>query len=104
VPRDRLRFPLVQIVVSDAARTLIEERGGRLFVRVNTARCCGRLQTLEAKSEVENAADYRSAVADDGFEVFVPRNLARLPEELHLEARRFPRRIEAYWDGCAWIV
>jgi hypothetical protein len=27
-----------------------------------------------------------------------------LPDELHLEARRFPRRIEAYWNGCAWIA
>jgi hypothetical protein len=39
-----------------------------------------------------------------GFELFVPVTLRRLPDELHVEARRFPRRIEAYWNGCAWIV
>ena len=94
----------MQIVATDEARTLIEERGGRLFVRVKTAHCCGRLQTLEAKSQVENAAEYRSAAVADGLEVLVPRNLARLPDQLQLEARRFPRRIEAYWDGCAWVA
>jgi hypothetical protein len=94
----------MQIVATDEARKLIEERGGRLFVRVKTARCCGRLQTLEAKSQVENASEYRSAAVEDGLEILVPRNLARLPEELQLEARRFPHRIEAYWDGCAWVA
>jgi len=39
-----------------------------------------------------------------GFELYVPAALGRLPDELHVEARRFPRRIEAYWNGCAWIV
>jgi hypothetical protein len=36
--------------------------------------------------------------------VLVPASLARLPDELHVEVRRFPRRVEAYWNGCAWIV
>ena len=94
----------VEIVVSDEARKLIAERGGRLYVSVKTARCCNRLQTLATRSSVENAADYRSAAAEDGFELFLPRNLARAPDELHLDVRRFPRRVEAYWDGCAWIV
>jgi hypothetical protein len=94
----------VEIVVSDEARKLIAERGGRLYVSVKTARCCNRLQTLATKSTVENTADYRPAPADDGFELFLPRHLSRLPDELHLAVRRFPRRLEAYWDGCAWIV
>ena len=40
----------------------------------------------------------------NGFDLHLPAGLARLPDELHLEARRFPRRVEAYWDGCAWVV
>ena len=43
-------------------------------------------------------------LATDGFELYVPAGLARLPEELHLEVQRFPRRVEAYWNGCAWLV
>lgn len=94
----------MQIVASEDARTLITERGGRLYVSVHTAPCCGRLQTLKATSDVTNAASYRLVAASDEFELFVPLNLARLPQQLHLEVRRFPRRIEAYWNGCAWIT
>ena len=94
----------MRIVVSDEARRLIAERGGRLYVSVKTARCCGRLQTLAAQSTVGNAADYETAAAEDGLELLLPRTLGRAPEELHLEVRRFPRRVEAFWDGCAWIT
>ena len=39
-------------------------------------------------------------MADDAFEIWAPARLARLPSELHVEVRRFPRRrVEAYWDG-----
>jgi hypothetical protein len=95
---------LVHIVASDEARKLIAERGGRLYVSVKTARCCNRLQTLAPRSTVGDADEYRSAAAVDGFELYLPRNLGRVPDELHLAVRRFPRRLEAYWDGCAWIV
>jgi hypothetical protein len=29
---------------------------------------------------------------------------ARMPDELHLEVRRYPRRVEPYWNGCAWVI
>ena len=93
----------MQVVASDEARALVAARGGRLYVSVKTARCCGRLKTLEARSEAKDGADYVSAAVDDGLEIFMPRNLVR-PDQLDLEARRFPRRVEAYWNGCAWIV
>jgi hypothetical protein len=38
----------------------------------------------------------------DGFELYFPAGLDELPEELHVGVRRFPRRIEPYWNGCAW--
>jgi len=94
----------MQVVASDEARALIAERGGRLYVSVTTQRCCRSVQMLEARTDVARAAEYRSAGTEGGFELFLPRALARLPEELHVEARRFPRRVEAYWNGCAWIV
>ena len=32
-------------------------------------------------------------------------DLRELPDELHVELKRFPRRhVEAYWNGCAWLV
>jgi hypothetical protein len=36
--------------------------------------------------------------------VHLPRGLTRLRDELHIELRRFPRRLESYWDGCAWVT
>jgi hypothetical protein len=59
---------------------------------------------LESATEPRRGLAFRRAAEDD-FEVFVPTGLARLPQELHVEIRRFPRRrVEAFWDGCAWIV
>jgi hypothetical protein len=60
--------------------------------------------TLAAATTVRNTEGYRSLGQAAGFELLVPRNLARLPDRLDIVARRFPLRVEAYWDGCAWIV
>lgn len=94
----------MRVVASAEARGLIAERGGRLYVSVRTQRCCRGVQTLVARTDVAQASEYRPAGAAAGFELFLPRALARLPDELHVEVRRHPRRIEAYWDGCAWVV
>lgn len=93
----------MKIVASDEARELIVEQGGRLYVSVKGGRCCGGTKMLAARTEVKDDSVYASAVVADGFELFFPR-VARLPEVLNVEARRFPRRIEAYWNGCAWVA
>jgi predicted transcriptional regulator of viral defense system len=94
----------MRVVATDEARALIAERGGRLYVSVRKARCCGGLQTLATATEVANAVEYKSAAVDGEIEVLVPRRLARMPDQLELEVRRRPRRIEAYWNGCAWVA
>jgi hypothetical protein len=94
----------MQVIATDDARLFVDERGGRLYVAVKKARCCGGAMTLTADTSVRRPDDYRSLGRDAGFELLVPRDLARLPDTLEIEARRFPLRIEAYWDGCAWIV
>jgi len=91
------------IVASEEARELIAEQGGRLYVFVKAGRCCGGTKMLAAKTAVKDDGEYASVGTADGFELFFPHD-ARLPAELRVEARRFPRRIEAYWDGCAWVV
>ena len=95
---------MTQLVVSDAARELIKERGGRLYVRMKKARCCGAVTTLVSSTEPPAGVEFCRIQGDSNFEVFLPAHLGRLPDELHVEARRFPRRIEAYWNGCAWVV
>jgi hypothetical protein len=94
----------VRVIATDEARRFISERGGRLYVTVKKARCCGGTMTLAAATTVRDTERYRSLGQDSGFELLVQRDLARLPDRLEIEARRFPLRVEAYWDGCAWIA
>jgi hypothetical protein len=95
----------MDVVAPDGAVDLIRERGGRLYVWTKRTRCCGGgFSTLDAATEAPPRIQFQRVDEDAGFELFVPVTLGRLPDELHLEARRFPRRIEAYWNGCAWIV
>jgi hypothetical protein len=48
--------------------------------------------------------EFRRIATSEGLELLVPSRLARLPDELHLDGRRFLRRVEAYWDGSAWVI
>ena len=38
------------------------------------------------------------------FELYLPTHLAILPDELHVETRGRSGRIQAYWNGLAWVV
>ena len=95
---------LVHLVVSDAAAELIREQGGRLYVWPQKARCCGALTTLRTASDPPAGKQFRRVTGTDQLDVFFPTRLARLPQELHVDVRRFPRRVEAYWNGCAWVA
>jgi hypothetical protein len=72
----------------------IEERGGRLYVWLQRGRCCGRLTTLATASTPPRGKEFRHVDGAD-FELYLPSSLRRVPEELQLELRRFPRRVEA---------
>jgi hypothetical protein len=44
-------------------------------------------------------------VADEArFELYLPTSLAYVPDALHLDVQRFPRRVEAYWNNCAYVI
>ena len=94
----------MDVVVSDRAAELIAERGGRLYVWLKRGSCCGTVTTLAAASEPQAGKAFRRVADTECFELYVPSALDRLPDELHLDVRRFPRRVEAYWDGCAWVT
>jgi hypothetical protein len=94
----------VRVVASEPALELIAEQGGRLYVWPQKARCCGGLTTLVTACEPPPGKEFRRAETCDRFELYLPAGLAPLPDELHVEAHRFPRRIESYWNGCAWVV
>ncbi|HEY2309815.1 MAG TPA: hypothetical protein VGH46_01725 [Gaiellaceae bacterium] len=93
----------MQLVVSDDAAELIRERGGHLNVWPKKARCCGGLITLRTSTSAPHR-DFRQVASGERFQVLVPATLSPLPDELHVELRRHPRRVEAYWNGCAWVI
>jgi hypothetical protein len=94
----------MRVIAPDPAVQLIEQRGGRLFVWPTRSRCCGALARLESSTEPPPNRVFRQVDAGSAFELFLPERLVSLPEELHVAIRRFPRRVEAYWNGCAWIA
>jgi len=94
----------MRLLVSEPAAELIAERGGRLYVWPTRARCCGGVTRLVSASTTPNGKEFRRVDPAGECEVYLPIGLSRLPAELHVELRRYPRRIESYWDGCAWVV
>ncbi len=95
----------MRVVASEPALQFVRERGGRLYVWTASSRCCrGGLTLLRASTEPAPDREFRRVPSDE-VDVFLPAQLKQLPEELHLDLHRFPRRhVEAYWDGCAWVV
>ena len=94
----------MRVVVSDSAAELIEERGRRVFVWLKKGRCCGGVTVLGTSSEPPRRKKFVRAEADEAFELYLDARISQLPDELHLDLRRFPRRVEAYWNGCAWVI
>ena len=96
----------IEIVTSPEARSFIRERGGLLFVWISNHRGLrGHLSLLRTTTELPpGALDYERLEAK-GFLVFLHPRMVRRPRSLHLEVRgRFRRRLEAYWDGCAFVI
>jgi hypothetical protein len=93
----------MRVVASGSALGSIEEGGGRLYVWLKRGSCCGNVTTLATASAPPPGKEFRLVDSAD-FELYLPVSLTRIPDELHLELRRFPRRVEAYWNGCAWVV
>jgi hypothetical protein len=94
----------MRVVVSDSASELIGAQGGRLYVWLKRARCCGSVTTLVSASEPPADMEFRQVESGGEFELYLPTGLGRLPDELHLDVGRRRRRVGAYWDGCVWVV
>lgn len=94
----------MRVVASEPAAELIRTKGGHLYVWLKSGHCCGAVTTLAAGTERPAGRDFRRVDNVEGFELYLPSALRRVPDELHVGLRRFPRRVEAYWDGCAWVI
>jgi len=94
----------VEIVASAEVREFIAARGGRLFVWISVHRgvcCC--LVLLETATELPDSRDlYFRRICVEGFDLYLEARQRIWPKTLELAVRR--RRIEAYWNGLAWIA
>lgn len=94
----------MRVVASEQASELIEAQGGRLYVWLKRGRCCGNVTTLSTANEPPAEKAFRQVESDAAFALYLPAALSRLPDELHLDVSRRRRRVEAYWNGCVWVV
>jgi hypothetical protein len=96
----------MRVLASPEARVYIREHGGLLFVWVKAPRSMirGAVRLLKTSTEPpEDALDWQR-VESHGFVLFLPPGL-RKPRELHLAVRGWSRRrVDAFWEGCAFII
>ena len=95
----------MQVLSTPEARSFIHERGGLLFVWVKRhGSIRGVLRLLRSSTEPPRDAFEWQRVETKGFVLFLPPGL-RKPRELHVEIRGFlRRRVEVFWEGCAFIL
>jgi hypothetical protein len=93
----------MRLMVTAPAVEAIGEHGGRLYVWPRRSRCCGGVTTLAVATAPPADRDFRRYEAPN-FGLYLPAHLASLPDELHIDAHGRSRRIQAYWNGCAWVV
>lgn len=90
---------------TDAAREVIREAGGTLYVWTSEHACCsGPLTLLETGLGEPSGRPRRfERVAADGFDVLYDRGLRRRPDELVIELRGRRRRVVAFWNDQAYV-
>jgi hypothetical protein len=96
----------MKVVASPEAAALIRERGGRLFVWAASKACCGGTRFIESATNPPSIAGRFEPIEAEGFELFLrPAGVDLFPDELHIDVkgRRHPH-VEAYWNGCAFLV
>jgi hypothetical protein len=96
----------MEIEAEPEVRSFIRERGGLLFVRARRASVWpgGGITMLQATTTPpDDALDWRR-IESYGFLVFVPKAM-KLPKTLTLQVHgRLRRRVDALWDGCAYVI
>jgi hypothetical protein len=94
----------MRIEATADAMKLIRARGGMLFVWIEAG--MRGLRFLRTSTEPPpDALDWNRTETREGFLVFTPPEM-RLPKTLGLEVRGFLTRlkINALWNGCAFVV
>src|SRR6266702_3229189 len=97
----------MRVEVSTEAAGLVRERGGRLWVWAARPRLCcwGTPAFMHAATEQPLDVDGFSRLPADGLNVWFRAPAGRLPAvlEIGLHGRRRPK-VEAYWEGCRYML
>lgn len=95
---------LVDVVLSDEARTYVAEHGGVVHVRPHAHRCCtGQLTLLDTSTEAPDGDGTAVAFAAGDLSVRYHGKPEAGPGLLSIELRgRLRRHLVAFWDGCAY--
>ena len=95
----------MKIVATAEAALLLEAEGGRIYVRTDRSRCCSGPMTYLLTSTDPVEGHQFELVGGEGFECwFDPGNLTP-PDEIHLDVKGWrKKRVEAYWNGCAFAI
>jgi hypothetical protein len=92
---------VTRIVATEKTVAAVRDRGGSLWVWTHRAPCCGALVRLESATTPRQGREFRH-IASEPFDVHLASAFAP-PDELHVETGR-RGRVEAYWNGCAWVT
>ena len=98
----------MEVTTTQEARAFIAEHGGELFVWSTDHSCCGgRLTLLDSATDppAKVLGRHFDRIDGGGFALFLSAGRRALPEELVVELRGIRRRrVEAYWNGCAYVT
>ena len=93
----------VELVVPDEVSDFVAAHGGRLFVWVSVHP--GFLVStsfLDTSLEVPEGDRMFHRLHAPGFDVYLEATQQVWPKKMEFGLRHH-RRVEAYWNGCAWI-
>jgi hypothetical protein len=96
----------MRVVAQPDVAEFVQAQGGRLFVWATSHRCCrGRLTLLDAATTPPRKERPFEVFPAGGFTLLMDQTVGRFPAELHLElkGRKHPH-LEAYWDGCVYLI
>ena len=95
----------MKVIARPDAIRLIQEHGGALYVWTELRRCCsGGMTLLKTAAKPPGRRSFERFDAP-GFELWFDPGSRTPPSELHVDARGWKRkRVEAYWNGCAFAI
>jgi hypothetical protein len=94
----------MDVVISDEAREFAAARGGVVYVRSHSHRCCsGPMTLLDTTTDTpSDTGDFVGLLAA-GLTVQYLGATEAGPHVLTIDVRgTFRRRLVSYWDGCAF--